>query len=426
MVLHAFKCGSVIDSFQEAASRSAAAAAAAADDDKAEVINGREAAAAARDAADGDNDGGTAAALPPPPLVLVLGGTDVNVDAGKGSGAADALARRSRAAARVVAFSDSMVSAAPAGTLPAPPKTVVIPQGIDLPTPLEQEPSSAAPGSCCQSEDPLRVSLHEALGVEHRTPVLLLPAGLRPVKDVLWAAEALVHIAAELKKQQPGARCSSCGPPFVFAVCGPELDPGYAADVRNALIGPGGNEAAAAAAAVRNGASALLPAVPRATMVRWMAQAAAVLNTSVSEGQSGAILEAAALGTPVLARDNPGNRALLDLLASAASSASTWRASGDASSSSASPCCGGYGDYGPSDGDCGYEVGSCGILASSPEGLASAVVREILPSAVSGAAGARHLCPGRAHRAAAAARIGASAMAAREAADWGAVLSALC
>ena len=35
------------------------------------------------------------------------------------------------------------------------------------------------------------------------------------------------------------------------------------------------------------------------------------VNTSLSEGQSSAILEAMALGTPVFARDIPGNRALL-------------------------------------------------------------------------------------------------------------------
>lgn len=36
-----------------------------------------------------------------------------------------------------------------------------------------------------------------------------------------------------------------------------------------------------------------------------------VINTSVSEGMSGALLEAMACGCPVLARDIPGNRALL-------------------------------------------------------------------------------------------------------------------
>ena len=45
-----------------------------------------------------------------------------------------------------------------------------------------------------------------------------------------------------------------------------------------------------------------------------MRDAAAVVNTSTSEGQSGALLEAAAVGTPIVARDIPGNRSLLDLI----------------------------------------------------------------------------------------------------------------
>lgn len=179
LVLHAFKCGAVLDAAEEAAMMRPHGS-------------------------------------PPVPVVLVLGGTDVNVDAGaNGSTSAAALARRAAAASRVVAFSETMLQAAPPGSLPPPPQTVIIPQGVLLPTPAPADDTSAA--SHC---------LHAALGVSASTPVLLLPAGLRPIKDVLWAAAALCFAAEEIRQGPDDP------PPFVLAVCGPELDAHYAAEVR--------------------------------------------------------------------------------------------------------------------------------------------------------------------------------------------------
>ena len=97
VVLHAFKCGAVLDAAAAAASSSRR------------------------------------------PTVLVFGGTDVNVDAAMGDGAkCRDLRRRVAAADRVVAFSRAMVdAAAPAlGQDDAAPwraKIAVIPQGVALP-----------------------------------------------------------------------------------------------------------------------------------------------------------------------------------------------------------------------------------------------------------------------------------------------------
>lgn len=67
------------------------------------------------------------------------------------------------------------------------------------------------------------------------------------------------------------------------------------------------------------GAFIVLPEVlPRDACVELMRHCAAVVNSSTSEGMSGALLEALATGTPVLARRIPGNVALADLARKAA------------------------------------------------------------------------------------------------------------
>jgi glycosyltransferase involved in cell wall biosynthesis len=92
----------------------------------------------------------------------------------------------------------------------------------------------------------------------------------------------------------------------VLAVIGPSLDAPYASLVAQKARASYGAEGARA--------FTQMPPVAREIALKYMRAAAGVLNTSLSEGQSGALLEAAALGTPVLARDVPGNRALLDML----------------------------------------------------------------------------------------------------------------
>ena len=271
------------------------------------------------------------------PTVLVLGGTDVNVDVGAGEDKVATLGRRAAAADCVVAFSESMIRAAKPGTLP-PEKTIVVPQGVVLPDEdeveeEEEEEEEEEDESTERAAATVRVpapTLREALGARPETPVFLLPAGLRPVKDVLWAVDAAEREAARIvagetsddgtmtTRSSPttsaattsaattisSAAAAAASVPFLVAVVGPSLDAAYAAEVSRRFE--------------RSTVARLLPGVTRARMVAYMRQATAVLNTSESEGQSGALLEAAAAGTPILARDIPGNRALLDLLHDAA------------------------------------------------------------------------------------------------------------
>jgi len=255
------------------------------------------------------------------PTVLVLGGTDVNVDVSESAARAATLARRARAVNAVVAFSETMVAAA-SDVFRAPEikgKITVVPQGVRLP-----ETPSKFQSNGCDANRSGAPTLHSVLGVPERTPVFLLPAGLRPVKDVLWAADAAEAVARKMTARGSSASFSAsasvsassfissspreASPPFVFAVVGPVLDEAYASTVFERA---GGSRLGGA------GVFRYVPAAPRAVAVEYARAAACVVNTSHSEGQSGALLEAAAVGTPILARDVPGNRALLAALEAA-------------------------------------------------------------------------------------------------------------
>lgn len=274
------------------------------------------------------------------PTVLVLGGTDVNVDAGD---KADVLTRRAHAVDKVVSFSASMIAAAPPGSLPSDGRTAVVPQGVSLPEEAKGVPSvEEVPSGGFEEEGfeeegfdvaddapspPPPLPLHEACGVPTSMPVFLLPAGLRPVKDMLWAVDAIDAV---------GAGSANASPPFVLAIVGPSLDDKY----RDAVVERLG----------RSKNVVLIPPVDRAHTVGYMRAATAVVNTSKSEGQSGALLEAAAAGVPIIARDIPGNRALLDLLLDATGETP-----------------GGERD------DEGFESHPCGLLCPTPESFAAAL-----------------------------------------------------
>jgi glycosyltransferase involved in cell wall biosynthesis len=354
VVLHAFKCGAVLDAAAAAASSSRR------------------------------------------PTVLVFGGTDVNVDAAMGDGAkCRDLRRRVAAADRVVAFSRAMVdAAAPAlGRDDAAPwraKIAVIPQGVALPEEAEEGSKSGEERGFVGESESLRgeseslrgesESLRGVLGVSANTPVFLLPAGLRPVKDVLWAAAALERAAdpgtqcatrtrsgdSHVSQSSPEPFVGALEPLFVVAVMGPSLDASYAAEVR---------AFADESARSRLGAFRLLPARDRATTLRFMRESAGVLNTSASEGQSGALLEAAACGVAIVARDVPGNRALLRLLAEATEEEEDGKARGlpAAAADPSEPPKSSSGEGGTYARAGRVGAHACGTLCDAPEAFAEAV-----------------------------------------------------
>jgi len=126
--------------------------------------------------------------------------------------------------------------------------------------------------------------LRSILGISQALPLFLMPAGLRPVKGVI----GLLQIFDRLEGK-PTA--------FHLAICGPVLDEDYG---RRCL----------AEVAMRRWAS-YLGVIPPEAMAAAMSGADVIINNSMSEGLANSLLEAASLGIPILARNNPGNAALV-------------------------------------------------------------------------------------------------------------------
>lgn len=115
--------------------------------------------------------------------------------------------------------------------------------------------------------------------------LFLHPAGLRPVKgnlELLTLCDPLA--AADL--------------PFFVAFCGPPLDSVYSADF--------------VAAVARRPWARYLGVIPPEAMPATLHQVDVVLNNSQSEGLPNVLLEADALGVPMLVRDIPGNTAVVE------------------------------------------------------------------------------------------------------------------
>ncbi len=116
-------------------------------------------------------------------------------------------------------------------------------------------------------------------------PLFLCPAGLRPIKGGLQLLEMFDLVVAE-------------SPDCQIAFCGPLLDKNYSERFLNAL---------------KNRPWArYLGAIPTQAMASAMHEADIILNNSDTEGLANALLEAATIGIPILARKIPGNSAVVE------------------------------------------------------------------------------------------------------------------
>ena len=187
------------------------------------------------------------------PYIVTMGGTDINSDLQK-SLSLDVFELLNRASYITVFTPDALQKVKflnPDWVM----KTRVIPQSAWMPWDIEE---------------PRQFS----------QPSILLPAGLRPVKDVLHVLPAL----DELIKQYPGLR---------FTILGAKLDSNVYQRVMEASQSRPWFHYAGV--------------VPFEVMTNWYNEANIVINTSISEGQSLAIMEALAIGRPVIARRNAAN-----------------------------------------------------------------------------------------------------------------------
>ncbi|XP_075290708.1 glycosyltransferase 1 domain-containing protein 1 isoform X1 [Opisthocomus hoazin] len=114
--------------------------------------------------------------------------------------------------------------------------------------------------------------------------VFLLVCGLRRVKDPLY----LVDVFSDWHRKDPSVH---------LGIIGPAVDPLFTSEVKEKVKRAPGVH--------------LLQEMPQDDLHAAMKRCFAVVNSSVSEGMSAAILEAMDLDIPVLARNIPGNAAIV-------------------------------------------------------------------------------------------------------------------
>lgn len=194
------------------------------------------------------------------PCVVTVSGTDVNHDF-QDPAKRPAIEIALDHAARIVTYNPSL-AAQIRSTLPrVADKLRVIPKGVVL------------------GDEPF--DLRAAAGLPAGRLLFLHPGGIRAVKNNTFAVEALAGFREELS--------------LVFA--GPALEEPYAS-VFSRRIG-------------REPWVRHLPLIPPAAMAAAYRSSDVVLNTSLSEGISNALMEAMSSGRAILASDIPGNRDLL-------------------------------------------------------------------------------------------------------------------
>lgn len=201
----------------------------------------------------------------PPPYVIVLTGTDVNRDLGDPERRPimiDALSE-----AEAILLQNQLLLAPLHEHLPKElhDKVLLLPPGVELGT--------------------ASFDLREATGSTASDCLFFCPAGIRPVKDLHGLLERFDAVAGQTGD-------------FHLAFSGPILDRAYA---ENLL----------AAVDERPWAS-YCGIIPPTAMAAAISSADVIVNNSVSEGLSNVLLEAATLGVPILARQIPGNAAVVE------------------------------------------------------------------------------------------------------------------
>ena len=198
------------------------------------------------------------------PYVLALGGTDLNEYALEPEFRAQMTEAVERAAA-LVAFNDDFARRCRTLWPQVADKVRVIPQGVRT--------------------TPSAYSLRRALGVGEDVKLLLLPSGLRPVKDPLLAVDCVKQLHAE-------------GHDVLLVIAGVSYDEDFEALVQRRC---------GDSPAVR-----YVGTLARDDLHAAMREATAVLNTSTSECSPNSLLEAMDVGCPVVVRDIPGNTCLVE------------------------------------------------------------------------------------------------------------------
>ncbi|XP_047418547.1 glycosyltransferase 1 domain-containing protein 1 [Sciurus carolinensis] len=204
------------------------------------------------------------------PFGIIFGGTDLNEDANHRE-KKEVMGRVLEEARFAVAFTESMREMAQTQWPHAKGKIYVQSQGI-----------ATSPNVAFNWDTFLqRSEISQGADDLH---VFLLVCGLRQVKDPLYLLDAF----SEWHQEEPNV---------YLVIVGPEVDPVFTREVKARVK---------RAAGVR-----LMGEMRREDLHAALKNCFALVNSSVSEGMSAAILEAMDLEVPVLARNIPGNAALV-------------------------------------------------------------------------------------------------------------------
>lgn len=205
------------------------------------------------------------------PFGVIFGGTDINEDV-KVEQKRIVMEQVLQKARFAVAFTEKLRDASELFLLSHSWKVHVQPQGIQ--TDVAEK--------FCWTE----FLTSTAVSTEHvdKLRVFLLVCGLRRVKDPLY----LVQVFSEWHCQNPLN---------VFIIIGPKIEPVFSTEVEAVV-----QKTAGVYMAQERSQQELHAA---------MKKSFAVVNSSLSEGMSAAILEAMDLGVPVVVRDIPGNAAIV-------------------------------------------------------------------------------------------------------------------
>ncbi|XP_058137198.1 glycosyltransferase 1 domain-containing protein 1 isoform X2 [Dasypus novemcinctus] len=204
------------------------------------------------------------------PFGIIFGGTDLNEDVNQRE-KHTVMGKVLEEARFAVAFTESMKEMAQMQWPHAKTKIYVQSQGITtIPNAAFDWNTFLQHSGIHRSADTLRV--------------FLLICGLRQVKDPLYLVDAF----SEWHQEEPSV---------YLVIVGPEVDPVFTREVK-AKVG-------------RSAGVRLRAEMPRGDLHAAVKSCFAVVNSSVSEGMSAAILEAMDLEVPVLARNIPGNAAVV-------------------------------------------------------------------------------------------------------------------
>lgn len=187
------------------------------------------------------------------PYLVTMGGTDINIDLQVNMN--DEMFAFLNNAAYITVFTEDAKEKVKQLFQGWQDKTIVIPQGCWMPWNLSSK-------------------------IDVMNPHILLPAGLRPVKDVLHVLPALDRLVSYF-------------PNLSFTILGAKLNERVFHQVKDKIKERYWMNYAGV--------------VPYEVMKVWYEKADIVINTSVSEGQSLALMEAIAMGRPVIARKNEAN-----------------------------------------------------------------------------------------------------------------------